>query len=520
MTKPQGSGCQSRVVMLLLFLPLWGFMMYMMTKSRKGAEEEAALQQAQVTTVSPVDEIIAERDLRKRIEGLDAYLSISDRRVGPEGQRAQIHLAIAHELRGRERQEAGDTDYWVELQNAAETYKAFSREHRGSPWAPHATYWAGRLYGETPRGEKDMVKLLGGLSFESRTVWIPVEEAPDYVEDPETEGMWTGQRALIVAGRAVQPHIKDTFRYKLLDTLVRWCGGPDLAISYVLALVLIALLVKIVTLPLTIKGHIAMKTMQVKMAAVQPEIEEMKKRHKGDQMRIMQEQSRMMKERGISMTGGCLPQLIQLPFIFYLYYAIRIYAHHFSNGSFFWVEDLSKPDLPLLIIYAVSMIVSTKLMPQPATADPSQKSSQKMMTYLMPVMLFFFLRSFPSAFIFYWASFNIIGTIQQLWLNKRFPPPSIEEVTASGPKPARVPPKDRAAAIPGPTKANSAADDEAKPSGLLARWMGDRNQESNDAKPGPEQERKHKPVRPRGKTRKTRRRKPPAGPDLPSPRMK
>jgi len=190
------------------------------------------------------------------------------------------------------------------------------------------------------------------------------------------------------------------------------------------------------------------------------------------------------------------------------------------RGSFFWVEDLSKPDLPLLIIYAVSMILSTKLMPQPATADPSQKSSQKMMTYLMPVMLFFFLRSFPSAFIFYWASFNIIGTIQQLWLNKRFPPPSIEEVTAKGSKPARVAPKDRAAAIPSPTKAGAPGDEEAKPSGLLARWMGDRNQESNDAKPGPEQERKRKPARARGKTRKTRRRKPPAGPDLPSPKMK
>jgi len=66
------------------------------------------------------------------------------------------------------------------------------------------------------------------------------------------------------------------------------------------------------------------------------------------------------------------------------------------------------------------MIASTKLTPQPASADPSMKMQRVMMTWLMPIMLtwlFFF--SAPSGLVLYWMVSNIVGVLIQLWINRK-----------------------------------------------------------------------------------------------------
>jgi YidC/Oxa1 family membrane protein insertase len=66
------------------------------------------------------------------------------------------------------------------------------------------------------------------------------------------------------------------------------------------------------------------------------------------------------------------------------------------------------------------MIASTKLTPQPASADPSMKMQRIMMTWLMPIMLtwlFFF--SAPSGLVLYWMVSNMVGVLIQLWINRK-----------------------------------------------------------------------------------------------------
>jgi len=410
--------------MLLMLLPIWGFLMWMSIQSKKQMEQQQAQVAKQAAVASPVDQIASEPDPKARVSALEQYLGTEGNRMGPDGQRAQILLALGYIEMAEIREAAGDYDAKLDYEKAAQTYEQFGAQHKASPWGAHATYWAGVIYGKhvsqgDDRHRKKMVKLLGGLAFENRSVWVPSEDG---------SGMWEERRALIESGQAVEPYVKSRFGYRLLDTLVGICGGAKRPFSYILALLLVTVIVKVLSLPLAIKGQIAMKTMQAKMARIQPQVEEIKKKYANDQMKAMQEQSKLMKESGISMMGGCLPQLIQLPFIFYLYYAIRLYSYHFENGRFFWITDLSKPDLPLLIVYAVSMIASTKLTPQPPATDPQQQNTQRMMTYMMPAFLFLVLRTFPAAFIFYWAAFNVLGTAQQIWMNKAYPGPKPEDL--------------------------------------------------------------------------------------------
>ena len=94
-----------------------------------------------------------------------------------------------------------------------------------------------------------------------------------------------------------------------------------------------------------------------------------------------------------------------------------------------WLKDLSEPDpyLILPILMGVFMIVQS-LMMQPKRGnieemDEKQRaaaSSQKMMTWMMPIMMFFIFRSMPAGLVLYWTVFNIFSIIQQYILQKRY----------------------------------------------------------------------------------------------------
>jgi YidC/Oxa1 family membrane protein insertase len=133
--------------------------------------------------------------------------------------------------------------------------------------------------------------------------------------------------------------------------------------------------------------------------------------------------------------GGCLPMLLQLPIFWavYLYLWSSLDVRH--APWMLWIKDLSRSDpyYILPIVMCVTMILSTKLTPQPAQADPSMKMQRIMMTYLMPIMLtWFFFFSAPSGLVLYWMVGNIVGVLIQLWINKRTAEPTVEVLPATG----------------------------------------------------------------------------------------
>ena len=138
--------------------------------------------------------------------------------------------------------------------------------------------------------------------------------------------------------------------------------------------------------------------------------------------------------------GGCLPMLLQFPLLIALYTAVTI-SIGFRQAPFLWLPDLSAGD-PWHFLefgFALSMILSMKFQPQAAVASPEQQMQQKMMTYLMPVMMLWIMWSAPAGLLLYWFSGNIVSFVQQVIINKmnKTGEPPKEEVVTSVPANAK-----------------------------------------------------------------------------------
>jgi YidC/Oxa1 family membrane protein insertase len=199
-----------------------------------------------------------------------------------------------------------------------------------------------------------------------------------------------------------------------IDRLQRMTG------SYGVAIILFTIFIYSLFFPLKWQSSRKMKKAQ-KYAPRMKELQEQLKGMKQSDPRMKElqmEQLRLMKEA--NPLGGCLPLLIQMPFLFALYSAITI-SIDFRQASFLWIPDLAGPEpyilafiriLPLL--FAGSMIFLQLLTPAPA-ADPLQR---KMMAVGMPLFMLYILWSAPAGLLLYWLVGNIVGFLQQLIINK------------------------------------------------------------------------------------------------------
>jgi YidC/Oxa1 family membrane protein insertase len=159
-----------------------------------------------------------------------------------------------------------------------------------------------------------------------------------------------------------------------------------------------------------------MKELQERMK----KLKENPKKYERELQQLQTEQLALMKEA--NPLGGCLPMILQLPIFWavYLYLGSSLDVRH--APWVLWLQDLSRPDpLKILpIVMCVTMIASTKLTPQPASADPSMKMQRVMMTWLMPIMLtWLFFLSAPSGLVLYWMVSNLVGVLIQLWINRK-----------------------------------------------------------------------------------------------------
>jgi YidC/Oxa1 family membrane protein insertase len=185
--------------------------------------------------------------------------------------------------------------------------------------------------------------------------------------------------------------------------------------SYGLAIILFTIVVYTLFFPLKWRSSKSMKKAQ-KLAPRMKELQEKIKGMKQTDPRLKElqmEQLRLMKEG--NPLGGCLPLLIQMPFLIALYVAITI-SIDFRQSSFLWIQDLSAGDptklLPILM--AGSMLVLQLITPAPS-ADPLQK---KMMAVIMPMMMLYILWSAPAGLLVYWLVGNIVGFGQQFLINR------------------------------------------------------------------------------------------------------
>lgn len=193
---------------------------------------------------------------------------------------------------------------------------------------------------------------------------------------------------------------------------IRWLHG--ITNSYGVAIILFTIVIYSLFFPLKWRSSKAMKKAQ-KLAPRMKDLQEKIKGMKQNDPKLKElqmEQLRLMKEG--NPLGGCLPLLIQMPFLFALYRAITI-SLDFRQASFLWLPDLSAGD-PIHILeflMAGTMIVLQLITPAPS-ADPMQR---KMMAIGMPLFMLYVLWGAPSGLLVYWLVGNIVGFSQQFLIN-------------------------------------------------------------------------------------------------------
>ena len=187
--------------------------------------------------------------------------------------------------------------------------------------------------------------------------------------------------------------------------------------SYGLAIILFTIVIYSLFFPLKWRSSKSMKKAQ-KLAPKMKELQEKMKGMKQNDPRmkdLQMEQLRLMKEG--NPLGGCLPLLIQMPFLFALYRAITI-SLDFRQASFLWIPDLSAAEPHLIHILPIlmtgTMVVLQLVTPAPS-ADPLQR---KMMAVGMPLVMLYVLWSAPSGLVLYWLVGNIVGFTQQFLINR------------------------------------------------------------------------------------------------------
>ena len=183
------------------------------------------------------------------------------------------------------------------------------------------------------------------------------------------------------------------------------------------AIVLQTLIISLALLPLRITQ---MKSM-LKMQRVAPQIKAIQEKYKKYSLRdprkapMNEEISALYKKEGVNPAGGCLPMLIQIPFL-WAYYKMLAVALDLRHAHWLWIHDLSAADpiylLPIFMV--VSMLVTQKMTPQPGV-DPAQ---QKMMTIMMPLMMGFIFFRLPAGLNLYYAESNLIQIAQQAVMNR------------------------------------------------------------------------------------------------------
>ncbi|MBW8888947.1 MAG: membrane protein insertase YidC [Fibrobacteres bacterium] len=213
--------------------------------------------------------------------------------------------------------------------------------------------------------------------------------------------------------------------------------------NYGLAIILLTLLVRTLTFPLTI----AQTKQGVKMQQHMPAISKIREKHKGNPQKANLEIMEYYKKEGVNpLSGvmGCFPVFLQMPIFISLFNVLGRSVELKGAPFFGWVHDLARPDvvydalkLPYLFPLGVTilpffMAASMFFQMKMSVKDPNQK----MMVWMMPVMMFVFSCSFPSGLVLYWTVSNLFTIGQTYFYTNRLRPAGAAVVTTPA-KPTR-----------------------------------------------------------------------------------
>jgi YidC/Oxa1 family membrane protein insertase len=226
--------------------------------------------------------------------------------------------------------------------------------------------------------------------------------------------------------------------------------------AFAIAIFFLTVLVRLCLFPLTRKQLQSSRAMQ----ALQPQMQELQRRYKNNPQELMAAQRALYQEHGVSMYGGCLPLLIQMPFLYGLYFSLytaliapkgshgqtlppaqahpallhninqdiypflpHLTLHTLPSTTFLWTDLAGKDPFYILPILAALLTFIQLRMAQPVKrptppgqrADPNTQAMSSMQ-YFMPFITLFMAANFPSGLAFYWTISTGFSAVQQYLL--------------------------------------------------------------------------------------------------------
>jgi inner membrane protein oxaA len=198
-------------------------------------------------------------------------------------------------------------------------------------------------------------------------------------------------------------------------------------------ILLMTLIIKILLYPFTHKSYLS----QAKMRVLKPQIDEINAKYPGkDQEAMMKRQTETMnlyRSAGASPMSGCLPMLLQMPFLIalYMYFPTSILLR---GQSFLWAQDLSTYDaiiswdfnIPLIssflgnhlslfcVLMTVTNVIYTRYTMSQSPSSAEGMAGMKMMPYIMSIMFFFIFNQNASALSYYYFVSTLITILQYL----------------------------------------------------------------------------------------------------------
>lgn len=204
--------------------------------------------------------------------------------------------------------------------------------------------------------------------------------------------------------------------------------------SWGFSIILLTVALRVMLYPLnawSIKSTLAMQQIGPEVAAIQ-------ERNKKDPKKAQLEIVNLYRERGVNPLSGCIPLLIQMPFLIGMFDLLKS-TFELRGASFIpgWIDNLAAPDVVFSWTYPIPFIGNSfhllpillglvmffqQRMMSTGPSDPAlmtdQQRQQRTMGTMMTFLFTFLFYHFPSGLNIYWLSSMLLGMLQQWWSSK------------------------------------------------------------------------------------------------------
>jgi len=214
--------------------------------------------------------------------------------------------------------------------------------------------------------------------------------------------------------------------------------------SFGLSVILLTIAIRAVLFPIFGWQLSTSRRIQAEQRMIAPQLQELRKKYKGQPQKLSAEMNKLYREHGISPFSGltgCLPVLVQMPVLFSLYNAIRAATTHLvpADKGFLWISDVSKsahdacctnnnwlqvfnhpallilPLMAAVLTFAQSRMMMPPLRPDMSDQERSMANVTKQMSIIFPLLIFVFSLNFPQGLALYWVTGTLFMVVQQYY---------------------------------------------------------------------------------------------------------